>query len=171
MTDPDTTMTDPAPAEVGRRLVLLGAGAVGVAGVLAACGGGDDETDSGGEAASHPPAETEAPTEPAPAETEPPAEGGAEGVVAVADVPVGGGVIIAAEQIVVTQPAEGDFKAFGSTCTHQGCQVGEVSDGEIRCPCHGSRYSIEDGSVTNGPAPEPLTEVGIAVEGDQIVLT
>jgi Rieske Fe-S protein len=164
MTDPDPTMTDPAPAAVGRRVVLLGAGAVGVAGVLAACGGGDDETDSGGAA------QTPAETEPAPAETtEPPAA--ATGVVAVADVPVGGGVVIAAEQIVVTQPTEGDFKAFGSTCTHQGCQVAEVSDGEIKCPCHGSRYSIEDGSVTNGPAPEPLTEVGVAVEGDQVVLT
>jgi Rieske Fe-S protein len=164
MTDPDPTMTDPAPAAVGRRVVLLGAGAVGAAGVLAACGGGDDETDSGGAA------QTPAETEPAPAETtEPPAA--ATGVVAVADVPVGGGVVIAAEQIVVTQPTEGDFKAFGSTCTHQGCQVAEVSDGEIKCPCHGSRYSIEDGSVTNGPAPEPLTEVGVAVEGDQVVLT
>ena len=40
MTDPDPTTTDPAPAEVGRRVVLLGAGAVGVAGVLAACNGG-----------------------------------------------------------------------------------------------------------------------------------
>jgi Rieske Fe-S protein len=169
MTDPDPTMTEPVAA-VGRRVVLMGAGAVGVAGVLAACGGGDDETDSGG--AAQTPAETEpAPgeTEPAPAETaEPPAA--ATGVVAVADVPVGGGVVIAAERIVVTQPTEGDFKAFGSTCTHQGCQVADVSDGEIKCPCHGSRYSIEDGSVTNGPAPEPLTEVGVAVEGDQIVL-
>jgi Rieske Fe-S protein len=171
MPDPDTAMTGPAPVEVGRRIVLLGAGAVGVAGVLAACGGGDDETDSGGEAASQPPAETETPTEPAPAETEPPAEAGAQVVVAVADVPVGGGVIIAGERLVVTQPLAGEFKGFDSTCTHQACQVAEVADGQIKCPCHGSRYSIEDGSVTNGPALEPLTEVGIAVEGDQIVLT
>jgi Rieske Fe-S protein len=89
----------------------------------------------------------------------------------VADVPVGGGVIIAAEQIVVTQPADGEFKAFGSTCTHQGCQVNEVADGQIKCPCHSSRYSIEDGSVQGGPAPEPLPEVGVAIEGDQVVLT
>ena len=163
MTDPDTTVTDPARAAVGRRVVLLGAGAVGVAGVLAACGGGAAET----------PAETSpAETEPAPAETtEPPAEGGAAGVVAVADVPVGGGVVIANEKLVVTQPAEGDFKGFDSTCTHQACQVAEVSDGAIRCPCHGSRYSIEDGSVVGGPAPEPLAEKGVAVEGDQVVLT
>jgi Rieske Fe-S protein len=173
MADPDTTVTDPAPAAVGRRVVLLGAGAVGVAGVLAACGGGDDETTSGGGAAETPAETGPAETEPAPAETtEPPAEGGAAaGVVAVADVPVGGGVVIANEKLVVTQPAEGDFKGFDSTCTHQGCQVAEVSDGQIRCPCHGSRYSIEDGSVVEGPAPEPLTERGVAVEGDQVVLT
>jgi Rieske Fe-S protein len=152
MTDPDPTMTDPTGAEVGRRVVLLGAGAVGVAGVLAACGGGDDTTSGDGAV------QTSAATEPTPAESEP-----AE--------PSGGGVIIAAEQVVVTQPAEGDFKAFGSTCTHQGCQVGEVADGEIKCPCHGSRYAIEDGSVVGGPAPEPLPEVGVAVEGDQVVLT
>jgi Rieske Fe-S protein len=172
MTDPDTTMTDPAPAPVGRRVVLLGAGAVGVAGVLAACGGGDGETTSGGGAAETPTESAPAETEPAPAETtEPPAEGGAAGVVAVADVPVGGGVVIADEKLVVTQPAEGDFKGFDSTCTHQGCQVAEVSDGQIKCPCHGSRYSIEDGSVVGGPAPAPLAEKGVAVEGDQVVLT
>jgi Rieske Fe-S protein len=171
MLDPDPTMTDPAPAAVGRRVVVLGAGAVGVAGVLAACGGGDDDTASDGGAtteAAPPPTETE----PAPAETtQAPPPGGATGIVAVVDVPVGGGVVIAAEQVVVTQPTEGEFKAFGSTCTHQGCQVSEVSNGEITCFCHGSRYSIDDGSVTNGPAPEPLPEVGIAVEGDQVVLT
>jgi Rieske Fe-S protein len=172
MTDPDTTMTDPAPAPVGRRVVLLGAGAVGVAGVLAACGGGDGETTSDGGAAETPTEPAPAETEPAPAETtEPPAEGGAAGVVAVADVPVGGGVVIADEKLVVTQPAEGDFKGFDSTCTHQGCQVAEVSDGQIKCPCHGSRYSIEDGSVVGGPAPSPLAEKGVAVEGDQVVLT
>jgi Rieske Fe-S protein len=172
MTDP--TMTDPARAEVRRRVVLLGAGAVGVAGVLAACGGGDDTTSGSGDepaagGATETPAESPSQT---PAETaEPPAGGGATGVIAVADVPVGGGVVIAAEKIVVTQPAQGDVKAFGSTCTHQGCQVAEVADGEITCPCHGSRYSIEDGSVVAGPAPEPLPAVGVAVEGDQVVLT
>jgi Rieske Fe-S protein len=171
MTDP--AMTDPAPADIGRRVVLLGAGVVGVAGVLAACGGGDDDATSGGGAKSPAASEPAAESEPAPAETtEAPADGGgAAGVVAVADVPVGGGIVIAAEKLVVTQPAEGDFKGFDSTCTHQRCQVAEVADGQIKCPCHGSRYSIEDGSVLGGPAPEPLAEKGVAVEGDQVVLT
>ncbi|MET0641750.1 MAG: Rieske (2Fe-2S) protein [Jiangellaceae bacterium] len=175
MTDPDPTTTDPAPAAVGRRVVLLGAGAVGVAGVLAACNGGDetssgsgDETTSG--SGDEPTAGGAADT-PADSPAQTPSPAGAPGVIALADVPVGGGVVIAAEMIVVTQPAAGDVKAFGSTCTHQGCQVNEVSDGEIKCPCHGSRYSIEDGSVVSGPAPEPLPAVGVAVEGDQVVLT
>jgi Rieske Fe-S protein len=174
MTDAHQTMTDPAPAALGRRVVLLGAGAVGVAGVLAACGGGDDGTASTGDkpTTGGGAEETAEATESSPAESsEPPAGSGAAGVVAVADVPVGGGVIVTAEQIVVTQPADGEFKAFGSTCTHQSCQVNEVADGQIICPCHGSRYSIEDGSVQGGPAPEPLPEVGVAVEGDQVVLT
>jgi Rieske Fe-S protein len=167
MTVPDPATTDSAPAEVGRRVVLLGAGAVGVAGVLAACVGGDETSSGSGD---EPTAGGAADTPPdSPAQTPSPA--GAPGVIALADVPVGGGVVIAAEMIVVTQPAAGDVKAFGSTCTHQGCQVNDVSDGEIKCPCHGSRYSIEDGSVVSGPAPEPLPAVGVAVEGDQVVLT
>jgi Rieske Fe-S protein len=86
------------------------------------------------------------------------------------DVEVGGGTINADQKVVVTQPTEGDFKAFDSTCTHQGCQVASVSDGSINCPCHGSKFSIEDGSVLNGPATSPLGEVAITVEGDSISL-
>lgn len=86
------------------------------------------------------------------------------------DIEVGGGSIFADEQVVVTQPTEGEFKAFSSTCTHQGCQVESVSDGTINCPCHGSKFSIEDGSPDAGPATSPLKEVAITVDGDSIVL-
>ncbi|MDF1602672.1 hypothetical protein [Nocardioides sp. YIM 152315] len=33
---------------------------------------------------------------------------------------------------------------------------------------HGSRFSIEDGSVANGPASSPLEEVPVAVQGGTI---
>jgi nitrite reductase/ring-hydroxylating ferredoxin subunit len=85
------------------------------------------------------------------------------------EVPVGGGVIFPDQQVVVTQPAEGEFKCFTAVCTHQGCTVGTVEDGEIRCPCNGSRFSAEDGSVTSGPASSPLEEFEVSVEGDQVV--
>jgi Rieske Fe-S protein len=174
MTQRDTTPIDDRGPGIRRRVVLLGAGAVGVAGVLAACGGGDDETAGGTDTAT--PTRDSSPSPdasetPSPQETTPPAGGsGGTPLTAAADVPVGGGVIISSEQIVVTQPTAGEFRAFGSTCTHQGCQVARVEDGLIQCPCHGSRYSVADGSVQAGPAPSPLPEVPIVVEGDQVLL-
>ena len=87
-----------------------------------------------------------------------------------AEVPVGGGVIFPDEQVVVTQPVEGEFKCFTAVCTHQGCIVSSVSYGGIRCECHGSGFSIEDGSAVNPPATQPLAEKQIRVKGDTITL-
>src|SRR5262249_13259175 len=85
-------------------------------------------------------------------------------------IPVGGGVIFGSESVVVTQPTEGNFRAFSSTCTHQGCTVGAVAGGLIMCPCHGSEYSIVDGSVKSGPAPLPLPRKSITVTNGSIFL-
>jgi Rieske Fe-S protein len=86
------------------------------------------------------------------------------------DIPVGGGTIYASQHVVVTQPSAGTFKCFSSTCTHMGCTVDKVADGLIQCPCHGSRYSVTDGSVKGGPAPKPLPPEQIAVKNGQVVL-
>jgi Rieske Fe-S protein len=82
---------------------------------------------------------------------------------------VGGGTILGDQKIVITEPVSGTFKAFSAVCTHQGCTVGSVSGGTINCPCHGSKFSITDGSVVGGPAPSPLPAVSIAVQGTSIV--
>jgi nitrite reductase/ring-hydroxylating ferredoxin subunit len=84
-------------------------------------------------------------------------------------VPDGGGTIISGKNIVITQPEAGTFKAFTAVCTHAGCIVSAVSGGTINCPCHGSKFSIKDGSVVNGPASSPLAAVAIKVEGTSIV--
>ena len=55
-------------------------------------------------------------------------------LVATAKVPVGGGVILGGPRIVVTQPAQGTFKAFTAVCTHQSCTVGMVKDNVITLP-------------------------------------
>jgi len=86
-----------------------------------------------------------------------------------ADIPVGGGKILTDKKIVITEPQSGTFKAFTAVCTHQGCIVDSVSGGTINCPCHGSKFSIVNGSVVNGPAPSPLAPVGIEVQGSSIV--
>ncbi|MFB9623887.1 Rieske (2Fe-2S) protein [Nonomuraea helvata] len=136
-----------------RRTVIAGVGAGGLALALTACGGS--------------------------AETTQPAAGGsasqsgalAGGTLAkTADIPVGGGTVFKDQKIVVTQPTSGEFKAFSAVCTHNGCTVGNVSDGVIVCPCHGSKFAIADGSVKHGPADKPLPAQQIKVEGDQITL-
>jgi Rieske Fe-S protein len=86
-----------------------------------------------------------------------------------ADVPAGGGKILADKKIVITQPRAGSFEAFTAVCTHQGCTVSSVSGGTINCPCHGSKFSITNGSVVAGPAPSALAPVSIKVQGTSIV--
>jgi nitrite reductase/ring-hydroxylating ferredoxin subunit len=85
-------------------------------------------------------------------------------------IPVGGGKIFPDEKIVVTQPKEGEFKAFSNICTHQQCPVANVSGGTINCTCHGSKFSITDGAVENPPATKPLPAKQIKVSGDSITV-
>ena len=85
------------------------------------------------------------------------------------DVPTGGGVILDSDGIVITQPTAGEFKGFTNICTHMGCPVSNISGGTINCFCHGSQFSISDGSVVAGPAPSPLAEKPIEVQGKDIV--
>jgi Rieske Fe-S protein len=150
--------------EMSRRVLLRGAAVTGVAApLLAACA--SDEEPSGSADASGTASETGGETDGSPE----PADPGAGGTtVATSDVPVEGGVILADDMVVVTQPAEGEFKAFSAVCTHQGCPVQQVNDGQIQCNCHGSAFSIEDGSVVNGPASRPLESKSVTVDGETV---
>lgn len=87
---------------------------------------------------------------------------------ATSDIPVGGSAVFSAESVVVTQPTAGKYKCFSSICTHAGCPVSAGST--LSCPCHGSMFSITDGSVLQGPASTPLPEKQIKVAGGEIYL-
>jgi len=161
-------MAEPSVPVSSRRTVLACAGAA-CATVLAGCA--RYNSNNGGVAGS----------QPAPASTSAPAAAGSgsgtgsgaaaapAALASTADIPVGGGKILAAKKIVITQPKSGEFHGFSAVCTHAGCIVGTVSGGTINCPCHGSRFSITNGSVVNGPAASPLPPVGIKVQGTSIV--
>jgi nitrite reductase/ring-hydroxylating ferredoxin subunit/uncharacterized membrane protein len=44
--------------------------------------------------------------------------------------------------------------ALHNRCSHRGCLLsdGEVDGDTVECSCHGSRFSLDDGSVERGPA-------------------
>ena len=167
-------MTDTIPGATGltRRHALGAAAMVGVAvPTLAACSGdaddvaSDPDATSGGTSPSTP--TSSIPGSSTPGSSTPTSSAPADALATKADIPVGGGVIFADAGVVITQPTEGTFHGFTIVCTHQGCQVNSVTD-TINCPCHNSTYSIEDGSVVGGPAPAPLTDVPLDIEGNNI---
>ncbi|NUW41611.1 Rieske (2Fe-2S) protein [Nonomuraea rhodomycinica] len=86
-----------------------------------------------------------------------------------ADVPVGGGTLVEQWKIMITQPAEGVFKAFSAICPHRGCAVGSPQDSVMTCPCHGSEFAADSGKCLKGPATAPLTAYQVKVVGDGIV--
>jgi nitrite reductase/ring-hydroxylating ferredoxin subunit len=59
----------------------------------------------------------------------------------------------------------GEIHALAEACSHLG---GPLSNGKldgdiVQCPWHGSRFSIKDGSVVDGPAtfPQPCFETRV----------
>lgn len=54
--------------------------------------------------------------------------------------------------------------ALADRCSHRGCSLheGELNaDGTVTCPCHGSTFRLQDGSIVKGPAtaPQPTLDV------------
>ena len=136
-------------ASINRRRALTGSAALAVgAPILAACGSdGSTAVDSGATEGSG-------------------SSDSGETLASATDVPVGGCFVVQDAKVVVTQPTEGDFKAFTAVCTHQGCLVETSTEGDIPCPCHSSKFSLEDGSPVSGPATSALAPVEITVDGD-----
>ncbi|MEU9126241.1 Rieske (2Fe-2S) protein [Streptomyces sp. NPDC048506] len=165
-----------APALTGRgaarRTVVAAVGAAGLTAALAACGssmtdagptgsqpaGGGADGGAGGSGSASGSAGGDG------------SAGGGAALAKAAEIPTGGGKIFKAERVVVTQPKDGEIKAFSAVCTHAGCLVGEVADGTINCLCHGSKFDITDGSVQSGPATRPLPPAKVDVKGGSVTL-
>jgi len=159
-------MAEPSVPASSRRTVLACAGAA-CAAVLAGCS--TYNSNNGGVAGSQPAPDSSSAAPPAPAGSGSSAAAAPAALAGTSDVPVGGGKILADKKIVITQPQSGAFQGFSAVCPHAGCIVGTVSGGTINCPCHGSRFTITNGSVVNGPATSPLPPVSIKVQGSSIV--
>jgi Rieske Fe-S protein len=144
------------PEGFDRRTLLIragvaGAGAAGVL-ILSACGGAQEAASKATGAAGS-------------------ATDAIKNAIKTADIPVGGGKVFSDLGVVVTQPEKGVFKAFSSTCTHNGNPIGSVSNGTINCPSHGSKFDIATGAVKDGPATRALPAKSVTVGSDGLRVT
>jgi len=62
---------------------------------------------------------------------------------------------------------DGRVHALGDECTHRSCSLSEGEldpEGQVVCPCHGSRFDLESGEPVGGPAAEPVPVYPARVE-------
>lgn len=73
-------------------------------------------------------------------------------------------------QAVVLVRTPAGVQAIGATCSHYGAPLeqGEVQDGCLVCPWHGSRFRLVDGSVARGPATSPQLSYEVRSNGDRL---
>ena len=60
--------------------------------------------------------------------------------------------------------------AIADRCTHRGGPLheGQLVDGCIECPWHGSRFRLTDGAVERGPATRPQPRLETRIAGDRV---
>ena len=152
---------------LARRSVLTAAVAGSATLGLAACASASEPTSVPSQSPSESLTESATPTE-----SSSPTDQAATVLGTASAVAVGGGTKfeLGDSTILVTQPQAGEFVGFDATCTHQGCVVSGVTDGEIRCGCHGAKFDIATGQVLGGPAESPLRGISISVVNDEIVI-
>ncbi len=155
-----------APEERGvtRRSVLGTTAGLSGAAALAACGSASGSGGATTGAGASSPAASSVPV----SATTTGGAGPAGAVLAKAgEVPVGGGIVVKDQKVVVVQQTQGTYTAVSAVCTHRGCVVQAPADGVIACKCHGSKFGL-DGSVKQGPAGQPLAAVPVVVAGGEI---
>jgi len=77
----------------------------------------------------------------------------------------------AGEVPVLLARKNGELFAIAHTCSHMGGPLSEgdlLDDACVRCPWHGSVFSLKDGSVIDGPATIPQPKFDVRVNNGQI---
>ena len=81
-------------------------------------------------------------------------------------------VLVDETPVMVLRHHDG-LHAMHDRCSHRGCSLsamGEVAGEVIECTCHGSRFSLSDGSVERGPATTDQPTYDVRESGGQIEL-
>ena len=64
----------------------------------------------------------------------------------------------------------GEVYAISDICSHEEIELsdGDLDGREVECPAHGSRFCVDDGSVSGVPARDPVAVYQVRVDGGQI---
>ncbi len=67
---------------------------------------------------------------------------------------------------------DGTFYATDDTCTHEDASLssGSLHGDYVKCPLHGSRFSLRTGEPVEEPADEPVNCYAVRVEGDSVLV-
>jgi Rieske Fe-S protein len=92
----------------------------------------------------------------------------------VGEIPIGGVKLFAypgpADQCILVRTSEDVYVAYSQKCTHLSCAVFYSDQNRrLECPCHTGYFSIEDGSVLQGPPTRPLPKVILERRGPELV--
>jgi Rieske Fe-S protein len=90
------------------------------------------------------------------------------------EIPVGGVKLFQypkqGDQCIMVRTADDAYVAYSQKCTHLSCAVYYArEENRLECPCHNGYFSIEDGSVLQGPPTRPLPKVILERNGGELV--
>ena len=76
------------------------------------------------------------------------------------------------DERVVLANAGGEIYALSELCTHvaRPLSEGELVDGELVCPFHGSRFDLKSGEALSLPASEPLAVYKVKIDGSDVLI-
>ena len=80
-------------------------------------------------------------------------------------------VEVAGRRILLAN-VDGRFYATADTCTHEDASLsgGSLRGELVKCPLHGSRFSVRTGQVMEEPAEEDLKTYPVRVDGDDVLV-
>jgi nitrite reductase/ring-hydroxylating ferredoxin subunit len=67
---------------------------------------------------------------------------------------------------------EGTYFATQNLCTHDGGTLsdGTLDNGEVECPRHGGRFSLQTGAATQMPAMFPIRTFPVKIEDGKLLV-
>ena len=73
------------------------------------------------------------------------------------------------DDFIILNKSGGTF-VLSARCTHLSCNIREVSNRQLLCPCHRSTFDL-NGNPLKGPAIKPLEKLNFAIDEPKGLIT